>query len=83
MPSFLELVDSQDSTLFAMQSKAPGPQGQLPITAEMLLNSPSGNMFAWSRTRRPKITRESLETASDWGLLNDMERTLFPERTAA
>ena len=30
-----------------------------------------------------KITRESLETASDWGLLNDMERTLFPERTAA
>jgi hypothetical protein len=30
-----------------------------------------------------KITRESLQTASDWGLLNDMERTLFPERTAA
>jgi hypothetical protein len=30
-----------------------------------------------------KITRETLETASDWGLLNEMERTLFPERTAA
>jgi hypothetical protein len=30
-----------------------------------------------------KITRESLETASEWGLLNEMERTLFPERTAA
>jgi hypothetical protein len=30
-----------------------------------------------------KITRETLETASDWGLLNDMERALFPERTAA
>jgi hypothetical protein len=30
-----------------------------------------------------KITRETLETASDWGLLNDIERTLFPERTAA
>jgi hypothetical protein len=30
-----------------------------------------------------KITRESLETASDWGLLNELKRTLFPERTAA
>jgi hypothetical protein len=30
-----------------------------------------------------KITRETLETASDCGLLNEMERTLFPERTAA
>jgi hypothetical protein len=30
-----------------------------------------------------KITRESLETASDWGLLNDIERTLFPEKAAA
>jgi len=49
MPSFLELVDSADPALFPMQSKAPGPQGQLPITAEMLLNSPSGNMFAWSQ----------------------------------
>jgi putative YjhG/YagF family dehydratase len=49
MPSFLELVDSQDPALFAIQSKAPGPQGQLPITAEMLLSSPSGNMFAWSQ----------------------------------
>jgi hypothetical protein len=30
-----------------------------------------------------KITRESLETASEWGLLNDIERTLFPEKAAS
>jgi hypothetical protein len=30
-----------------------------------------------------KIAREALETASDWGLLNAMERALFPERAAA
>src|ERR1700760_1019641 len=28
---------------------APGPQGQLPITAEMLLNAPSGNLFGLSQ----------------------------------
>jgi hypothetical protein len=30
-----------------------------------------------------RITRETLQTASDWGLLNDLERALFPERSAA
>ena len=28
-----------------MRTHAPGPAGQLPITAEMLLNQPSGNLF--------------------------------------
>ncbi len=49
MQSFTELVDSGDSSLFPMHSKAPGPQGQMPITAEMLTASPSGDLFGWSQ----------------------------------
>ena len=31
-----------------VQTHAPGPQGQLPITPEMLLTQPSGNLFGLS-----------------------------------
>ncbi len=35
-----------DRSLFAeAKTHAPGPQGSLPITAEMLLTAPSGNLF--------------------------------------
>src|SRR6185369_10354881 len=47
--SFDSIVDSADASLFDVRSKAPGPQGSLPITAEMLRNSPSGNLFGWSQ----------------------------------
>src|SRR6195256_5768457 len=47
--SFETIVDSGDASLFDVRSKAPGPQGSLPITAEMLRNSPSGNLFGWSQ----------------------------------
>ena len=47
--SFETIVDSGDATLFDVRSKAPGPQGSLPITAEMLLNRPSGDLFGWSQ----------------------------------
>ena len=33
-----------------MQTHAPGPQGQLPITAEMLINQPSGNLFGLTQS---------------------------------
>src|SRR5215470_4030731 len=32
-------------TLFEIQTKAPGPQGRLPLTEEMLLNQPCGDIF--------------------------------------
>ena len=32
-----------------MRSKTAGPQGSLPITPEMLLNRPSGDLFGWSQ----------------------------------
>src|ERR1700686_4389316 len=44
-----QILDSQDSSLFDVRSKAPGPQGSLPITPEMLLQRPSGDLFGWSQ----------------------------------
>src|SRR5882724_1020256 len=44
-----QILDSGDSTLFDVRSKAPGPQGSLPITPEMLLKRPSGELFGWSQ----------------------------------
>src|SRR3982074_2259890 len=47
--SFDMIVDSGDASIFDVRSKAPGPQGSLPITAEMLLNRPSGDLFGWAQ----------------------------------
>jgi putative YjhG/YagF family dehydratase len=44
-----EILDSGDRSLFEVQSKAPGPQGALPVTAEMLLQRPSGDLFGWTQ----------------------------------
>jgi xylonate dehydratase len=38
-------LDSGGDGLYAVATHAPGPQGTLPITAEMLRNAPSGNLF--------------------------------------
>ncbi len=37
------------SPLHDVQTSAPGPQGALPLTEDMLLNSPSGDLFALSQ----------------------------------
>ncbi|MFO7169138.1 MAG: dihydroxy-acid dehydratase, partial [Chloroflexota bacterium] len=42
------LLGSADA-LYDVRSRAPGPQGTLPLTEEMLLNSPSGDLFALSQ----------------------------------
>jgi xylonate dehydratase len=41
-------LDSGSVDWSAVTTHAPGPQGQLPITAEMLLTQPSGNLFGLS-----------------------------------
>jgi len=46
---FNQILDSQDPSLFDVRSKAPGPPGALPITPEMLLRRPSGDIFGWSQ----------------------------------
>ncbi len=43
------LFDSGDPSLYEIRTTAPGPQGTLPITAEMLLQRPSGDLFGWSQ----------------------------------
>ncbi len=43
------ILDSGDASLFDVQSRAPGPSGSLPLTAEMLLERPSGDLFGWTQ----------------------------------
>jgi putative YjhG/YagF family dehydratase len=43
------LLDSGDKKLFDVPTKAPGPEGSLPLTPEMLINLPSGDLFGWTQ----------------------------------
>src|SRR5512134_4205508 len=43
------ILDSTDLSLYDIRSKAPGPQGHLPLTPEMLLHRPSGDVFGWTQ----------------------------------
>lgn len=43
--SMAELFDAGNPNLYQVQTKAPGPQGRLPLTAEMLRDRPSGYAF--------------------------------------
>ncbi len=36
-------------SLFDIRTKAPGPKGSLPLTPEMLLARPSGDLFGWTQ----------------------------------
>ncbi|WP_260741817.1 YjhG/YagF family D-xylonate dehydratase [Tunturiibacter lichenicola] len=47
--SLTSVLESSDFELSAVATHAPGPSGFLPITAEMLLNQPSGNLFGLSQ----------------------------------
>jgi len=47
--TFAKLVDSGDESVYTIQSSAPGPPGSLPLTPEMLLDRPSGDVFGWSQ----------------------------------
>jgi putative YjhG/YagF family dehydratase len=43
------VLDSGDESLYDVRSTAPGPQGSLPVTPEMLLSRPSGDLFGWAQ----------------------------------
>lgn len=49
IPSVESILGQPDPVLFDIHTRAPGPQGSLPITAEMLLNRPSGDLFGLSQ----------------------------------
>lgn len=44
-----EILDSADSSLYDVKSKAPVARGLVPITAEMLLERPSGDLFGMAQ----------------------------------
>jgi len=44
-----DIFDSGDASLLDIRSKAPGPQGLLPVTPEMLRSLPSGDIFGWTQ----------------------------------
>ncbi|MFN8007608.1 MAG: YjhG/YagF family D-xylonate dehydratase [Terriglobia bacterium] len=43
------IFETDVSGIDQIMTKAPGPQGRVPITEEMLRDSPSGNLFAYSQ----------------------------------
>jgi putative YjhG/YagF family dehydratase len=47
---FDDLLDADDATQFDVETRAAGPAGQLPLTDEMLLNSPSGDLFGMTQS---------------------------------
>jgi putative YjhG/YagF family dehydratase len=50
MSSFsLDQITDSDARVFDIRSKAPGPQGSVPITAAMLLERTSGDLFGWAQ----------------------------------
>jgi putative YjhG/YagF family dehydratase len=44
-PTAEEILDSDDPSLFEIETHAAGPSGSLPLTDEMLRESPSGDLF--------------------------------------
>ena len=47
--AFENITDSGDPSIYDVRSKAPGPRGSLPLTPEMLLTQPSGDLFGWAQ----------------------------------
>ncbi len=47
--NFDKIIDSHDPEIFDLETSSDGPKGSLPLTEEMLLNAPSGDIFAMSQ----------------------------------
>lgn len=48
-PTRESILDSGDRTLFEVRSRGEGPAGALPLTPEMLVSAPSGDLFGWTQ----------------------------------
>jgi putative YjhG/YagF family dehydratase len=44
-----DVLDGHATDIYQIQTRAPGPVGSLPFTEEMLVNSPSGDLFGLSQ----------------------------------
>lgn len=47
--SVSSILDSSDPALYDVRTRARGPRGELPVTPEMLLHQPSGDLFGWTQ----------------------------------
>ena len=47
--SLASVLESPEQSLREVRTHAPGPEGQLPLSSEMLLTAPSGNLFGLSQ----------------------------------
>jgi putative YjhG/YagF family dehydratase len=43
------LLGSGPQDIYRVRTRAPGPEGRLPLTHEMLADSPSGDLFGWTQ----------------------------------
>jgi putative YjhG/YagF family dehydratase len=70
-----QLLDA-DPALYDVQTHAPGPEGSLPFTEEMLRTAPSGELFGWTQDvgmgwRARELTgREFLLLSTSGGIRN-------------
>ncbi len=46
--NYTEILETGDTDIYDIQTHAKGPEGSLPLTEEMLLNRPSGDIFGLS-----------------------------------
>jgi putative YjhG/YagF family dehydratase len=44
-----ECFATSAADLYEIQTRAPGPKGKLPLTEDLLLNRPSGDLFGWTQ----------------------------------
>jgi hypothetical protein len=44
-----DILDSKDDGIYNITTNAPGPQGDLPLTENLLVDSPSGDIFGMSQ----------------------------------
>ena len=61
MSKLADLLEIKDPAMYRVTTHAMGPQGSLPLTAEMLNNLPSGDLFGLTQNAgmgwRPQIGR--------------------------
>src|SRR5216117_4332747 len=45
----MSAIDNDDASIYQVATRATGPSGSLPLTGDMLLNRPSGDLFGLSQ----------------------------------
>jgi putative YjhG/YagF family dehydratase len=46
---FSQIVEADDASIYQIRTRAPGPEGQLPLQIEQVVEAPSGDIFGFSQ----------------------------------